>query len=116
MSEYSVPLGNAVKRARTQLDLTQNEVANAIHIDDRTVLNIENFKANPKMEILFPLIRTLRIDPREIFYPEMERSTPALRELRLLIEDYSEEEAAALIPILKTVIAVIRAKDTTQIK
>ena len=44
MYEYSRPLGDAVKRARGKLDLTQNEVANAADVDVRTVLNIENYK------------------------------------------------------------------------
>ena len=47
MSEYSKPLGNVVKAARTKLGLTQGSVADAIHIDDRTILNIENYKGNP---------------------------------------------------------------------
>ena len=67
MPEYSRPLGDAVKRARGRLDLTQNEVANAADIDVRTILNIENYKGNPKMEVLFPLVRALKIDAREIF-------------------------------------------------
>ena len=116
MPEYSKPLGNAVKQARSRLGLTQGQVADAIHIDDRTILNIENFKGNPKMEILYPLIRVLRIDPCEIFYSEINRPSPILQELRLLIEDCSEQEAAALIPVLRTVISVIRNKDATAIK
>ena len=90
MHEYSRPLGDAVKRARGKLDLTQNEVADIADIDVRTVLNIENYKGNPKMEVLYPLVRALKIDAREIFNPEMQRETPALRQLRLLIEDCSE--------------------------
>ena len=79
MPEYSRPLGNAVKQARSRLKLTQNEVANAINVDSRTILNIENHKGNPKMEVLYPLIRTLKIDAREIFTPEILRDSPSLR-------------------------------------
>ena len=57
MHDYSHPLGDAVKRARGRLDLTQSEVADLADIDVRTVLNIENYKGNPKMEVLYPLIR-----------------------------------------------------------
>lgn len=116
MPEYSKPLGNAIKAARTKLGLTQSSVADAIHIDDRTILNIENYKGNPKMEILFPLIRSLKVDPYEIFYPETQRLSPALQSLRLLIEDCNEQEAAALIPIFKSIISVIRSKDSIAIK
>ena len=67
MPEYSRPLGDSVKRARGKLGLTQNEVADLIDIDVRTVLNIENYKGNPKLHILYPLIRFLKIDAREVF-------------------------------------------------
>ena len=80
-----------------------------------TVLNIENYKGNPKLEVLYPLIRSLKIDPREIFYPEMQRESPALRQLRLLVEDCSEEEAATIIPVLQSVIAALRDKNATPI-
>ena len=108
MPEYSRPLGDAVKRARGKLDLTQGEVADKIDVDVRTILNIENYKGNPKMEVLFPLVRALHIDAREIFNPEMQRESPAIRQLRLLIEECSEEEAAAIIPVFRAMLNALR--------
>ena len=102
MQEYSRSLGDVIKRARGKLGLTQNEVADAADIDVRTVLNIENYKGNPKMEVLYPLVRALKIDAREIFNPEIQRESPALRQLRLLIEECSEEEAEAIIPVFRS--------------
>ena len=116
MPEYSRPLGDAIKRARGKMGLTQNEVADAADIDVRTVLNIENYKGNPKLEILYPLVRTLKIDAREIFNPEMKRESPALRQLRPLIEDCSEEEAAAIIPVFSSVLTALRDQNAALIK
>ncbi len=113
--DYSCQLGNAVKRARGRLGLTQLQVAAAADIDPRTVLNIENNKGNPKLEVLYPLVRALHIDSREIFNPELQRQSPAISELRLLIEDCSEEEAEALVPIIKSVLDVIKARDLIKI-
>ena len=115
MPDYSKSLGDGVKRARKRLNLTQNEVADSIDVDVRTIINIENYKGNPKLEVLYPLIRSLKIDAREIFYPEMQRESPALRQLRLLVEDCSEEEAATIIPVLQSVIAALRDKNATPI-
>ena len=64
MYDFSYPLGNAVKSTRYQRGLTQLQVADMADIDVRTVMNIENYKANPKMEVLYPLVRALRIDAR----------------------------------------------------
>ncbi len=116
MSEYSRPLGDAVKRARGELDLTQRQVADAADIDMRTVLNIENYKGNPKLEVLFPLVRALKIDPREIFYPELRRESPALRRLRLMIEECSEEEAALLVPAVESILSALKAKASIAIQ
>lgn len=78
-------------------------------------MNIENYKANPKMEVLYPLISALRIDARTIFNPEQQRETPALQQLRLMIEECSEREAEALIPVVESVIAALRTKDAIEI-
>ena len=116
MPDYSKTLGDVVKRTRKDLDLTQNEVADSIDVDVRTIINIENYKGNPKLEVLYPLVRSLKIDAREIFYPEMQRESPSLRQLRLLVEDCSEEEAAAMIPVLQSVVSVLRNKNATPIE
>ena len=115
MFEYSRPLGDSVKRARGRLRLTQNELASAIDVDSRTVLNIENYKGNPKMEVLYPLIRTLNIDAREIFNPEMLRQSPALRQLRIMVEECSEQEAEVMISVFASVLSVLRSKDKQSI-
>lgn len=116
MSEYSKHLGDAVKQARSKTTLTQAQVAEKANIDNRTVLNIENNKGNPKLEVLYPLIRTLKIDPMEIFYPEVHRNSPSLNQLRILIEECTEEEAKAIIPILESILAALRNPNATLIK
>lgn len=116
MQEYVQPLGNSVKRARIKAGMTQKEVADALNIDDRTVLNIENYKGNPKMEILFSLVRLLHIDANEIFYPETRHRTSELHELLLLAESCSDTEAAILIPVIRSVLAVLRSNSRIEIK
>lgn len=108
MSEYAQPLGDAVRNARVKSKLTQNRLADILNIDVRTIIKIESYQGNPKMEILYPLVRALHIDVREIFNPEMQRESPAITELRLAIEDCSEEEAEALLPVINAVLSALR--------
>ncbi len=96
--------------------LLKIEVADMADVDVRTVLNIENYKGNPKMEVLYPLVRALKIDAREIFNPEIRRETPALRQLRVMIEECSEEEAAAIIPVFQSVLTALRDKNALPIE
>ena len=51
MQEFTQPLGDAVKKARDELGLTQEQVAGKADIDVRTVINIEKYRGNPKMEV-----------------------------------------------------------------
>lgn len=112
MQEFSQPLGDAVKKARCALALTQSQLAEDIGIDPRTILNIENYKGNPKMKVLYPLVRTLRIDPAEVFYPENECETSSLTQLRFLLQTCTENEAAVLIPMIDVVLRVLRKSDS----
>ena len=51
MRNYSLSLGNELKRTREKLRLSQRKVADAAGIDTRTVLDIENYRGNPKLEV-----------------------------------------------------------------
>ena len=109
-------LGDTVKKARKRLGLTQLKAAEICSIDSRTILNIENYRGNPKMTVLFPLVRGLQIDSQEIFYPGMEINNPSVSQLRFLIEDCSEQEAAALIPVVQSFLGAVRSNAAAEIK
>lgn len=116
MRDYSLPLGNELKRTREKLGLSQRKVADAAGIDSRTVLDIENYRGNPKLEVLYPLVRSTHMDPRAIFFPELLRDSPTLAKLRLLVEQCSEEEAAVMIEVFKSVLSAIRGANSTDLK
>ena len=116
MFEFSRPLGDVVKRTRLEQGLTQVNLAERISIDSRTILNIENYNGNPKMEVLFPLIRALKIDPWKVFYPELNDQNAAFRQMQLLLKECSEEEIEVLLPVCKTVLSVLKSKKVIEIK
>lgn len=109
--EYARILGDVIKTAREVASLTQAELAEKTGIDSRTILNIENYHGNPKMQVLYPLIRALGIDANEIFYSHEGQISTKLHKLELLLSDCSEEEIAALIPICESVVSAIRSKE-----
>lgn len=115
MSEYGRTLGEAVRSARLKKGLTQNALANLINLDVRTIINIENHKGNPKMVVLYPLIRALDINPSTIFFPELYQDSDSRAELNRMLAQYTDEEIASLIPICRTVISVLRASKSIQI-
>lgn len=116
MQEYSSLLGQVVKKARLDMKLTQLEVADRIHADERTILNIEHNKGNPKLEILWPLLRTLNIDANDVFYPERANDSEEALHLQLLFSQCSEDELRLLTSICESVINTYRSSQGKEIK
>jgi len=117
MYAFSKSLGNTAKAARNSLKYTQAQVADLIDAEVRTVMHIENYKANPQMTILYPLIRVLRIDANDIFHSESQtqQMSPAMRQIYFLLEDCTERELTALVPIIQSVLSVLRSENGIQI-
>ena len=113
MQVFSRSFGDAVRAARIERGYTQKQLAEKIDVDERTISSIEKYEANTTMEILYPLIRILKIDPREIFIPELGRESKAHYQLRLLLDNCNETEVAALLSVCETVLSVMRSKDCT---
>ena len=115
MHDYRRLLGDTVKLARERLGISQRKLAELAGIDSRTMLEIENNRGNPTLEILFPIVRVLHLDVREVFFPELLRESPKLAELRLIIENCSEEEAIVMIEVFTSVLNAIRNKNTVNL-
>lgn len=116
MDDFAQNLANTVRKARSEQGLTQQQVADMADCNVRTVLKIENCRGNPKIETVLSLIHTLKIDPREILSPAMERPGPAIWQLRYTVADCSEQEATALIPVIESVLKAIRASRSDEIE
>ena len=109
MQEFAYTLGNVVKQARLGQKMTQLEVAERIQADERTILNIEHYKGNPKMEILWALIRALGIDANAVFYPEKAHENSDMKRLHLLLEESNDEEVSMLLSICESVLDAFRS-------
>lgn len=116
MQDYSRPLGNTVRKARIDCGYTQKQLADKLDVDERTISSIEKYQANTTMEILYPLIRELKIDAREIFSPELGRESKSHYQLRLLLDGCSEEEASILLSVCDTVLSAIRSREAIRIE
>ena len=66
MQDIKQNLAIAVREARTELGLSQEKLAEILNLDQRTILNIEAGRGNPKFEKLYPLITYLKIPADKI--------------------------------------------------
>ena len=111
MHVFSRPLSESVKKARIKMNLTQEQVGALADTNTRTISSIENGKSNTRMNILYPLIRALRIDPNEIFYPELCADSSVKHQLHVLINDCSEQEATVLLSTSEAILDAMRSKE-----
>lgn len=111
MHIFSRPLAEAVKKARRRMNLTQEQVGALTDTNARTISAIETGRSNTRLTILFPLIRCLRINANEIFYPEMSVESTTKHQLRVLTDECSEEEAALILSTSEAILNALRAKN-----
>lgn len=116
MLKYSQRLANAVKKARSELALTQEEVAEKCDTDVRTIINMEMGRGNPKLNTLFKIVRALKIDARELFDDDPQSDSPSIRRVCLLINECSDDEAATLLPVIEAVLTALRSSSGIKIE
>ena len=116
MLDHSQRLADAVKNARLDLGLTQEEVADKCDTEVRTIINMEMGRGNPKLKTLFKVIRALKIDARELFDDGPQSDSPSIRRVCLLINECSEEEAATLFPVIEAVLNALRTNKGIKIE
>lgn len=109
-------LSCVVKDARLRLGYTQSQLAEKVGVEVRTVMHIENGIGNPTWEVVFPLIRALEIDPRAIFYPELNREDEAMSHMQILLSRCSEDDIRSLIPICEAVLSVFHERNGIKIE
>ena len=94
----------------------KSEVASLAEVDVRTVLNIENYKGNPKFEVLCSIVRALNLETQEIFYPEMSRQSAPLTYLQQIIGECTDEEAEMLIQIVTAILTTLRSNNFQKVE
>ena len=115
MHEYVYSLGNIIRHERLRADLTQDELAERIGVDPRTILKIENHRGNPKLEVLYPLIRALNIDANRVFYPESSQNSDELNQFHAFLTQCTVEEIHSLYQVCQAVLSVLKDKHPIEI-
>lgn len=115
MQDISENLGKLVREARIGRNLTQLELAELIDKSERTVVKIEKGDGNPKLDSLACIVNKLKLNTDALFNPDNEQKQPQLDDLRREIADCTEEEAAALIPVVRSFLFALRSARKTDV-
>ena len=67
---------------------------------------------SPKFERLYPIITYLKIPADKIFYPTSIQQSPELQMLHTMLNDCTDQEALALMPIIRDLLDLLRKQDS----
>ena len=93
--------------------VSQAALAEQIGCDERTILNIENDRGNPKFEVLCQIIAYLRIPAEQIFHPATATDGLKKQKLLLMLQECDEQEAAEILPAIEYPLALIHKRDNS---
>ena len=94
MHDIKKILGNTVREYRTAMGLSQEKLAEILNLDSRTILNL--------------LITYLKIPSDRIFYPNADNSIPELQTLLAILNDCTQQEVIALLPLVRYILKLLR--------
>ena len=107
MSDYAKNLGEVIYRYRKSMKMTQATLAEKTGVTEQTIRKIEHGDGNLQLDVLYALVTTLQIDPSEIFYLGNNQNNQARKMLEILLSECSDNQIAALLPIIWASLDVI---------
>jgi len=97
-------LGNAVKTARIEKNLTQQQLAARLSISPHYLMAIENRNQIPSSKVLFRIIRELNISADAIFYPEQGHDCELVNRLHIMLDRFGEQDIEHIIAVLQVLL------------
>ena len=79
------PMGLAIKKAREKKGMTQEQLADIIGRDTRTVMYHENDGQHPSLDIFYQLATMFDLSVDEYFYPDMSADEAAKKRINILL-------------------------------
>ena len=110
MHDYVKNLAKVVRAAREDAHLSQAGLAEKIGCDERTILNIENNRGNPKFEVLCQIIAYLHIPADQIFHPSAATDGIQKQKLLLMLQECTDQEATEILPAIEYLLALIHKR------
>ena len=98
------PMGLAIKKAREKQGMTQEQLADIIGRDTRTVMYHENDGQHPSLDIFYQLATMFNLSVDQYFYPEMSADEACKKRIDILLNSLSESELRLVEGIVRTII------------
>ena len=104
MDELLNNYGQTIKDARLAAGMTQDALAEQIGVTTRYIMAIENENKQPRMKVLFKLIRALKISADTIFYPEIQHADKKKEHIIHMIQLCDERDLQVVTATVKALL------------
>ncbi len=84
-------LGDAVKEERLRRNLSQNALAEMVHVSLRTISDIENYNGNPRFENLCLLVSFLNLPIETVMKGKAETMDSTMKQIIAELEQCPDE-------------------------
>lgn len=103
-------LGDAVKEERLRRNLSQNALAELVHVSLRTISDIENYNGNPRFENLCLLASFLNLPMETIIRGKSEPMDATMKQIIAELEQCSDETKQLALGALRGLISAAAKK------
>ena len=101
-------LGDFVKEERLRRNLSQNALAENVHVSLRTISDIENYNANPRLETLSLLAKYLNISLDSVIFHDKLPTDPYIEQIIYELNDCTDEEKDLVLHTLRGLLDGLR--------
>lgn len=103
MHKNTETLGQLIKKARKQSNLTIEALADKVNVSERYLYRIENEGKKPSFDVLYKLIRYLNMSSDSIFYPEKTPKESEIEDLVRMLYNCNERDLEIIKAIVKAI-------------
>lgn len=100
-------LRDAVKKERLRRNLSQNALAEMVHVSLRTISDIENYNGNPRFENLYLLASYLNLSIDAVFNGENEPMDSTMKQIIAELNQCSNETKRLALGTLRGLLSAV---------
>lgn len=107
MNEALTPgtLGAAIRKARTEKHISQEELAEKVGITPTHIKHIESEHRKPSIEVLYRIVRALNLSLDDLFFPEENDSQEEYRKAERLLRRCNAKQLRVLYATMEALLA-----------
>lgn len=97
-------LGNAIRQARINANISQEELAEKINISSTHLKHIESEHRKPSLDVLFEIAQTLSLSLDSLLFPPSSPKETITKNICLLLDKCTEQELNITLELISSLL------------